>query len=152
MKLATGIAMLPDGRMVAVVRKQYAHFPGEYKPLTVCWSDDQGKTWTKPVATRPHLMNISPTLATLDHGVVALQYGRPGFHVAFSLDDEQTWQDRVRFSHLPPPIITSQFDMVKVGPHQLVAVSSKKMAPECGSWKLSVCGSRGHRCRWAGTS
>ena len=57
------IAMLSDGRMLAVVRRQYAHYPGEYKPLTVSWSDDQGRTWTKAVATQPNLMNISPTLA-----------------------------------------------------------------------------------------
>ena len=72
------IAMLPNGQMVAMLRKQYAHYAGEYKPMAVCWSDDVGKTWTKPITTKPHLMNISPTLAALDNGVVACQYGRPG--------------------------------------------------------------------------
>ena len=110
------IAMMSNGQMICVMRTQYAHPPAEYKPMAVCWSDDQGKTWTKPVATHPHLMNISPTLATLDNGVVACQYGRPGFHVVFSLDNGHTWQDRISFSHQVEPGLTGQFDMIKAGP------------------------------------
>ena len=118
------IAMMSNGQMICVMRTQYAHPPAEYKPMVVCWSDDQGKTWTKPVATEPHLMNISPTLATLDNGVVACQYGRPGFHIAFSLDHGHTWQDRISFSHQIEPALTGQFDMIKAGPHDLVAIGS----------------------------
>jgi hypothetical protein len=116
------IAMMSNGQMICVMRTQYAHPPAEYKPMAVCWSDDQGKTWTKPVTTQPHLMNISPTLATLDNGVVACQYGRPGFHVVFSLDNGHTWQDRISFSHQVEPGITGQFDMIKAGPNNLVAI------------------------------
>ena len=61
------VALLPNGQL----RKQYCHYPGEYKPLYVCWSNDLGRTWTKPRPTKPHLMTISPTLAALDNGVVA---------------------------------------------------------------------------------
>jgi len=118
------IALLPNGQMLAMLRKQEAHWPGEYKPMYVCWSKDLGKTWTKPVPTKPHLMTISPTLQVLDNGVVACEYGRPGFHVAFSLDNGRTWQDRISFSDLPEPVITGQFDMIKVGPNKLVAVGS----------------------------
>jgi protocatechuate 3,4-dioxygenase beta subunit len=118
------ITLLPNGKMVAMLRTQYSHFPLEYKPMAVCWSDDLGRTWTKPVLTDPHLMNISPTLAALDNGVVACQYGRPGFHIVFSLDDGHTWRDRVSFSHLPAPVITGQFDMIKVGANKLVTVGS----------------------------
>ena len=116
------IAMMSNGQMICVMRTQYAHPPAEYKPMAVSWSDDQGKTWTKPVATQPHLMNISPTLATLDNGVVACQYGRPGFHVVFSLDNGHTWQDRISFSHQIEPGLTGQFDMIKAGPNNLVAI------------------------------
>ncbi len=52
------IALLPNGQMICVMRTQLAHYPGEYRPLYVCWSDDLGKTWTKPEPTNPHLMNI----------------------------------------------------------------------------------------------
>ncbi len=96
------IALLPNGQMICVMRTQLAHFPNEYRPLYVNWSDDLGKTWTTPEPTSPHLMNIAPTLAVLDNGVVACQYGRPGFHVAFSTDGGHTWRDRVSFSDLPP--------------------------------------------------
>jgi hypothetical protein len=130
------IAMMSNGQMICVMRTQYAHPPAEYKPMAVCWSDDQGKTWTKPVATEPHLMNISPTLATLDNGVVACQYGRPGFHVVFSLDYGHTWQDRISFSHQVEPGLTGQFDMIKVGPNNLVAIGSN--ADGLQVWPISV--------------
>ena len=130
------ITLLPNGQMLAMLRTQYSHLPGEYKPMAVCWSKNLGKTWTKPVLTKPHLMNILPTLAALDNGVVACQYGRPGFHVAFSLDDGHTWQDRVSFSGLPCGVITGQFDMIKVGPNQLAAVGSDAEGTKV--WPISV--------------
>ena len=128
--------LLPNGQMLAMLRKQYADLPGEYKPMYVSWSNDVGRTWTKPVPTTPHLMNISPTLQVLDNGVVACQYGRPGFHVAFSLDNGHSWQDRISFSHLPDPPITGQFDMVKVGPNKLVAVGSDAAGTKV--WPIAV--------------
>ncbi len=118
------IAMLPDGRMICVMRSQYAHLPNEYRPLYVAWSSDEGKTWTKPIPTNPHLMNIWPTLAVLDNGVVVCQYGRPGFHIVFSTDSGRTWRDRVSLSDLPEPIITGQFDMIKVGPNRVLVIGN----------------------------
>ena len=119
------VALLPGGDMICVMRTQYAHYPGEYRPMHVSWSSDMGKSWTQPVLTQPYLTNISPELAVLDNGVVACQYGRPGFHVAFSLDNGHTWQDRISFSHLPEPYITGQFDMIKVGPNKLLAIGNE---------------------------
>ncbi|MFH0964270.1 MAG: exo-alpha-sialidase [Planctomycetota bacterium] len=115
-------ARLPNGQLLCVMRTQGTHLPAEYRPLYVAWSDDLGKTWTKPVPTQPHLMNIWPTLAVLDNGVVACAYGRPGFHVAFSIDNGRTWRDRVSFSHLSVNEVTGQVDIVKAGPNKLVAI------------------------------
>jgi len=56
--------------------------------------------------------------------------------VVFSLDDGHTWQDRVSFSHLPEPIITGQFDMIKVGPNDLIAIGSDRNGVK--AWPLSV--------------
>ena len=117
--------------------------------MSVCWSNDLGKTWTKPVETNPHLMNICPELAALDNGVLACQYGRPGFHIAFSLDNGHTWQDRVSFSHLPCGVITGQFDMIKVGPNRLLAVGNDFEGTKVWSLtvdrvKVSVTGGRLH--------
>ena len=118
------LALLSDGQLLCIMRTQGTHYPGEYRPLYQSWSKDLGKTWTRPVPTKPYLMNISPTLAVLNNGAVACVYGRPGFHVAFSLDNGHTWQDRISFSDLPCGVITGQFDMVKVGPNRLVAVGN----------------------------
>jgi len=116
------IEMMKNGQMICVMRTQYSHLAGEYRSLHVSWSDDLGKTWTKPVATNPPLMSIHPTLLVLDNGVVACTYGRPGFHIAFSLDNGHTWQDRVSFSHLPEPVMTGQVHGVTVGRNKLVVI------------------------------
>ncbi|MFP6769991.1 MAG: sialidase family protein, partial [Planctomycetaceae bacterium] len=81
------IALLPNGQMLSVMRTQYTQMTGEYRPLNASWSDDLGKTWTRPVPTSPHLMAIHPNLIVLDNGVVACVYGRPGFHAGFSIDN-----------------------------------------------------------------
>ena len=120
----SNIAYLPNGQLLCIMRSQGSHLRGEYKPLYVSWSEDMGKTWTKPKPTQPHLMNILPTLVVLDNGVLACQHGRPGFNVSFSLDNGHTWQDRISFSDLPCGVITGQFDMRKVGPNRLVAIGS----------------------------
>ena len=119
------LALLSDGQLLCMMRTQGAQFAGEYRPMYLCWSKDVGKTWTSPVPTKPYLMNIYPTLAVLDNGVVACQYGRPGFYVAFSLDDGHTWQDRITFSDLPHPASHGMYDMVKVGPNKLLAIGNK---------------------------
>ncbi len=118
------LALLSNGQLLCMMRTQGAELAAEYRPIYASWSNDLGKTWTKPVATSPHLMNIWPTLAVLDNGVVACQYGRPGVHVAFSLDNGHTWRDRVSFSDLHEPIITGQGDIIKVGPNRLAAVGN----------------------------
>ena len=142
------VVLLPNGQLLAMMRKQLAHFPGEYKPLYQCRSDDLGKTWTTPTPTNPHLMSISPTLQVLDNGVVACQYGRPGCHVAFSLDNGHTWQDTVTLTDLPErpslvdeatmagPGITGQFDMVKAGPNQLIVIGSDEEGTKV--WPIAV--------------
>ena len=118
------IAMLGNGQMLCVMRTQHSHLPPDYKPMYVAWSDDLGKTWTKPVPTEPHLMNIWPTLQVLDNGVVACVYGRPGFHVAFSTDNGHTWGNRISLSQRAVDLHTGQEDMIKVGPNKLLAIGS----------------------------
>ena len=130
------LALLSDGQLLCMMRTQGAQFAGEYRPMYQCWSKDLGKTWTRPVPTKPYLINIYPTLAVLDNGVVASQYGRPGFHVAFSLDNGHTWQDRIAFSDLPHPASHGMYDMVKVGPNKLVAIGNKGVVSK--AWPITV--------------
>jgi len=91
--------------------------------MYVVWSDDLGLTWTEPEPTSPHLLNVWPTLTTLDNGVVAVAYGRPGVNVAFSTDNGHTWYDIENFSTLGEPFLTGYVDMVQVGPNDLVLIA-----------------------------
>ena len=120
----SSIAPLANGQLLCIMRSQGSHYPSEYRPLYVSWSDDMGKTWTKPVPTRPHLMNIRPALITLDNGVLAVVYGRPGVHVAFSTDNGHTWGNRVSFSHLKVGAITNQVDGRQVAPNRLAVIGA----------------------------
>ncbi len=130
------LALLPDGRFLAALRTQGAELSAEYRPIYMSWSDTMGKNWSKPIPTDPYLENIWPTLAVLDNGVVACQYGRPGVHMAFSLDNGRTWSNRVSFSDLPEPIITGQGDIVKVGPNRLIAVANDASGTQL--WTIDV--------------
>ena len=130
------LALLSDGQLLCMMRTQGAQFAGEYRPMYLCWSKDLGKTWTRPEPTKPYLANIYPTLAVLENGVVACQYGRPGFYVAFSLDNGHTWQDRITFSDLPHPASHGMYDLVKVGPNKLVAVGNKGVVGK--AWPITV--------------
>ena len=111
------IAQLADGRLLAIMRTG-----GADKPLYVCWSQDLGLTWSKPVPTTPKLYSIWPTLQVLDNGVVACIYGRPGVHIAFSTDCGQTWPYKLTLSELRTGI-TGMADMVKTGPNKLLAIA-----------------------------
>ena len=111
------IAQLPDERLLAVMRTG-----GADKPLYICWSSDLGLTWTRPVPTTPKLYSIWPTLQVLDNGVVACVHGRPGVHIAFSTDCGRTWPYKLTFSEQQTGI-TGMADMVKVGPHRLLAIA-----------------------------
>jgi hypothetical protein len=115
------LTQLKDGRLLCVMRSQSSHLAPDFKPMYCAWSDDLGKTWTKPQVTDPLLINIAPTLKTLDNGIVACMYGRPGLHIAFSLDGGKTWPKRVSFSHSGN---TGQSTMTKIGPNKLMAIGA----------------------------
>ncbi|MEE3369998.1 MAG: sialidase family protein [Planctomycetota bacterium] len=130
----SSIAQLQGGKLLCMLRSQGSHLPSEYRPLYVSWSDDLGKTWTTPTPTRPHLMNILPTLVTLDNGVIAAVYGRPGVHVAFSTDDGHTWFNRISFSHLKVGLVTGQVDGRQVAPDRLVVIGGI----DSGTWVFPI--------------
>ena len=130
----SSIAQLANGQLLCILRNQGSHLPSEYRPLYVSWSDDMGKTWTTPVPTQPHLMNILPTLITLDNGVVAAVYGRPGVHVAFSTDNGHTWGNRVSFSHTKVGMVTGQVDGRQVAPNRLAVVGGV----DNGTWVFPI--------------
>jgi protocatechuate 3,4-dioxygenase beta subunit len=116
----TSLAELPDGEILCVFRSQASHLDPDFKPIYQCRSTDGGRTWSKPVVTEPELINISPKMEVLDNGVVACLYGRPGFHIAFSLDNGKTWPQRVSVSHAALASVQNQ--MTKIGPNKLLAI------------------------------
>lgn len=78
----TGIAQLPDGRLVMIARPE-----GD-----IAWSADGGRTWTPPKAFGMRM--FEPGLVVLHDGTLLCihgSYGAGGQRVIFSTDGGQTW-------------------------------------------------------------
>ena len=77
------VAQLPSGRLVLVTRPE----------ADICWSDDGGKTWTKPVSLGMRIFD--PGLIMLKDGALLLIHGSygagGGLHAIFSIDGGETW-------------------------------------------------------------
>lgn len=56
-----------------------------YSPMYISYSNDQGKTWTKPKVFTS--TGVLPKLLQLDNNVIALASGRPGMQIRFSSDE-----------------------------------------------------------------
>jgi len=78
----SGLAQLPDGRLVMITRPE-----GD-----ITWSSDGGRTWTKPVAFGMRM--FEPGLVVLRDGTLLClhgSYGAGGFRAIFSPDGGRTW-------------------------------------------------------------
>jgi pimeloyl-ACP methyl ester carboxylesterase len=78
----TGLAQLPDGRLVMISRPE-----GD-----ITWSSDGGRTWTKPVTFGMRM--YEPGLLVLRDGMLLClhgSYGAGGFRAIFSADGGETW-------------------------------------------------------------
>lgn len=76
------IAQLPDGRLVLMTRSE----------ADIAWSDDLGKTWTKPVSLGIRI--YEPGLICLRDGTLLCihgSYGGGGLRAIFSTDGGKTW-------------------------------------------------------------
>ncbi|MEN9574818.1 MAG: hypothetical protein RL514_2673 [Verrucomicrobiota bacterium] len=71
----SAICRLKDGRLMCVFRL------ASFVPLGQSFSDDDGKTWSKPVNIAPN--SVEPSLAVMPGGTLALSCGRPGISVWF---------------------------------------------------------------------
>jgi hypothetical protein len=75
---------LSDGRLFAAIRR------GSDNLMYKCWSEDDGKTWTKPESTG--FRGVKPALWLMRNGVLALSTGRPGpVTIYFSTDGGRTF-------------------------------------------------------------
>lgn len=91
-------------------------------PLLICYSDDGGEHWSKPVAMReargcmPQLAGDGKLLA-LSCG--ALHYPRWGNGIVFSLDGGRTWTDLVNYA----PYFTSGYGaLLSIAPGRFLAI------------------------------
>jgi len=76
------VAQLPDGRLVLMTRPE-----GD-----IAWSDDLGKTWTKPASLGMRI--FEPGLIALQDGTLLCihgSYGGGGLRAIFSTDGGKTW-------------------------------------------------------------
>jgi hypothetical protein len=74
------LALGSGGELVCVIRRT----DREQKPMALTVSTDAGRTWTPP--QNLFEFGVWPSLTTLDSGVMALSFGRPGVWLSLSLD------------------------------------------------------------------
>ena len=94
---------MPDGTLVAVIRTEWRnHSGGEASSSSVCFSRDDGKTWTKPEFA---FIGAVPALALLPDGglVCATSFSK----LRFSYDGGHTWS-------LELPSLTRHYPGVQV--------------------------------------
>jgi hypothetical protein len=99
---------LPDGTWVAVIRTEWrSHYGGEASSSSVCFSQDRGRTWTRPEFA---FIGAVPSLARLPDGglVCATSFCK----LRFSYDGGRTWSREL-------PSYTQHYPGVEVvGPQQ----------------------------------
>lgn len=82
----SAMCRLQDGRIMCIFRN------ASNVPFGQVYSSDEGKTWTKPVAT-PGVFSVQPSLQTMPDGTVFLSGGRPGLYLFYNADKEgREWE------------------------------------------------------------
>lgn len=71
------------GKFTALLRT------GPFKPFDQTFSEDGGKTWSKPVALEEG--SVCADLVMMSNGLLACSYGRPVNSLMFSADGGRTW-------------------------------------------------------------
>jgi len=90
-------------------------------PMIICYSEDHGETWTKPVPMKeargnmPHMCFDGKILALSAGG---LHYPRWGNAIQFSLDAGKTWTEPINFA---PFFTTGYGGLVMVEPERYLA-------------------------------
>lgn len=87
------LTRMPNGDLLCVMRTRASNHVDSSSFLAACRSCDEGRTWSPVEEIAP--FSVTPRLLTLENGVVALVYGRPGVHVRASLDSGETWSETI---------------------------------------------------------
>lgn len=108
-----GLVRLADKRLCVVFRTGSNGYAGE------TWSDNDGKTWTRPVSTG--FKGVAIRMRRLSNGILALTTGRPGpVVIMFSVDGTGKY-----WSHVTPifsGMSTRYTDFIEVQPGKLFVV------------------------------
>jgi hypothetical protein len=85
------LALNARGELVCVIRRTVSSVQ---KSMMITHSKDAGRTWAKP--RKLFEFGVWPSLVSLECGVMALSFGRPGAHLSFSPNGGgRTWTDPV---------------------------------------------------------
>ena len=76
-------ARLSPTRWTALLRR------GGYTPLEQVWSEDGGKTWSKPKVLEEG--SVDADLCLMQSGILACSYGRPGCSLMLSTNGGRDW-------------------------------------------------------------
>ena len=86
------LTRLESGTLVCVMRSEEGGPPQDPRNLWISTSADGGHTWRKPWILNH--FGVEPELLSLENGVTAVSYGRPGVEIRFSCDaDGKVWTD-----------------------------------------------------------
>lgn len=82
-----GATLLPDGSILVALRTERGAEANQTTGvLFLTRSCDHGQTWSEPRAVNP--FGVFPRLLTLENGVTALSFGRPGVNLLFNTDGQ----------------------------------------------------------------
>jgi hypothetical protein len=84
----SAVCRLPDGRIMCIFRIASG------RPYGQTWSDDEGKTWAKPVEMKG-VFSVQPSIVVLEKQVVAISGGRPGIFLWLNSDGKATNWTRI---------------------------------------------------------
>ena len=127
------ISITKDGRIISIMRTGSdltgsGHEKSSAMLLAV--SSDNGLTWTHRKMGYPGVM---PKLVTLENGIVACAFGRPGNNVIFSHDEGLTWGNEISLTTTSDK--TSGYcDLIEITPNRLLAVYDRIDSPLSKIW------------------
>jgi len=84
------VCRLKDGRLMCVFRL------ASNVPFGQTYSEDEGRTWSTPIAMQ-NAFSVQPSLAVMDDGMVVLSGGRPGLYLWFNADGTGKDWERIDF-------------------------------------------------------
>jgi hypothetical protein len=133
------LALNARGELVCVLRRTVS---GVMEPTMIAYSKDAGRTWTTP--RKLFDFGVWPSLVSLECGVMAVSFGRPGAHLSFSPNGGgRTWTDPVAVRKGDPKQVMTKTcgytDMLAVGPDAfLIAYSDFEYKDGSGQQRKAI--------------